>query len=102
MPMARTRMRMLIQAQWIGLSAAALAAAVLFAADTPRSYTTWSDYGGSSDSMQYSALKQINKSNVSHLELAWSYLAPGPSGRFGFNPIVVDGVMYVLGSENSI
>jgi len=23
-------------------------------------YTTWSDYGGSSDSMQYSALRQIN------------------------------------------
>ncbi|HKE25444.1 MAG TPA: PQQ-binding-like beta-propeller repeat protein [Bryobacteraceae bacterium] len=65
-------------------------------------YTTWSDYGGSADSMQYSALKQIDKSNVSRLELAWSYTVPGTSGRFGFNPIVVDGVMYLLGNENAI
>jgi len=100
--MARTAIQRFIQTLWIGLAAAAVAAVVLFAADTPRPYTTWSDYGGSSDSMQYSPLKQVNKSNVSHLELAWSYPVPGPSGRFGFNPIVVDGVMYVLSSENSI
>ena len=30
-------------------------------------YTTWSDYGGSADSSQYSALRQINKSNVSRI-----------------------------------
>jgi quinoprotein glucose dehydrogenase len=101
MQLARTRIQTLIHTPWIVL-AAALAAVVLLAADTPRSYTTWSDYGGSSDSMQYSALKQVNKSNVSHLELEWSYLVPGTSGRFGFNPIVVDGVMYVLGNDNAI
>jgi glucose dehydrogenase len=27
-------------------------------------YSTWSDYGGGADSMQYSALEAINKSNV--------------------------------------
>ena len=43
--------------------------------------------------MQYSALKQINKTNVNKLELAWSYLVPGASNRFGFNPGIVDGVM---------
>src|ERR1700737_472148 len=31
-------------------------------------YTTWSDYEGSPDSAQYSALTQINKSNVAHLQ----------------------------------
>jgi quinoprotein glucose dehydrogenase len=67
-----------------------------------QTYSNWSDYGGSSDSMQYSALKQIDKSNVSRLELAWSYLAPGTSGRFGFNPVIVDGVMYVLSADNAI
>jgi quinoprotein glucose dehydrogenase len=75
-----------------------LTATLLFAAR----YTTWSDYGGSSDSMQYSALKQVNKSNVNRLELAWSYPVPGTSGRFGFNPVVVDGTMYVLGKGNAI
>jgi quinoprotein glucose dehydrogenase len=67
-----------------------------------QSYSNWSDYGGSSDSMQYSALKQIDNTNVSRLELAWSYLVPGTSGRFGFNPVIVDGVMYILGADNAI
>jgi len=52
--------------------------------------------------MQSSALKQINKSNVSKLEQAWFLPAPGPAGRFSFNPLVVDGVMYVDGKENAI
>ena len=33
-------------------------------------YTTWSDFAGGPDGMQYSALKQINKANVNQLELA--------------------------------
>lgn len=65
-------------------------------------YTTWSDYGGSADSMQYSALKQIDKTNVSRLEVAWSYLAPGPGGRFAFSPLVVDSVMFVVGKDSAI
>ena len=82
---------------------AAAVAATLLGADAPKQpYTTWSDYGGSADTMQYSALKQINKSNVAKLELAWSYKVTDHRGNFGFNPIVVDGVMYVLGEKNAI
>ncbi len=62
----------------------------------------WSDYGGGPDSMQYSGLKQITRANVNKLEPAWSYLAPGPSGRFAFSPLVVDGVMYVVGKDSAI
>jgi quinoprotein glucose dehydrogenase len=65
-------------------------------------YTAWSDYGGSADSMQYSALKQITKANVGQLELAWFHPVPDKTGNFGFNPIVVDGVMYLLGEKNAI
>ncbi len=75
---------------------------LLIAAIAKKPYTTWRDYAGGADSMQYSALKQINKSNVSRLELAWSYLVPGSGGRFGFNPVIVDGVMYVLGGDRAI
>jgi quinoprotein glucose dehydrogenase len=76
---------------------------IVHGADTPkRPYTTWSDYGGAADSMQYSALKQIDKANVSKLALAWSYPVPDRKGNFGFNPVVADGVMYVLGQNNSI
>src|SRR5205809_7087975 len=69
---------------------------------TVAQYTTWSEYGGSADNMQYSALKQIHKANVAKLEPAWSYLAPGPAGRFSFNPLVIDGVMYVVGKDSAI
>jgi quinoprotein glucose dehydrogenase len=84
--------------------AALLCPLALVAADAPKRqrYTTWSDYGGAADSMQYSALKQVNRANVKRLELAWSYPVPGPSGRFGFNPLIVDGVMFVLGKDRSI
>ena len=65
-------------------------------------YSSWSDYGGSPNSMGYSALKQINKSNVSQLKLQWFVPAPGPAGRFSFNPLVIDGVMYVVGKDDGI
>ena len=54
------------------------------------------------DEQQYSALKQVNKTNVSKLQLAWTFPVPGTSGRFGFRPLVDDGVMYLLGSSNAI
>lgn len=65
-------------------------------------YSTWNDYAGSPDSLEYSALKQIDKSNVTKLKLAWFEAAPGPVGRFSFNPLVVDGVMYVVGKDDAI
>src|SRR5947207_6457 len=91
----------LIACHWVSrLSACSTVLLVLLIAKQP--YTTWSDYAGGAESMQYSALKQINKSNVSKLELAWFYPAPGPSGRFAFNPLIVDGVMYVVGKDSAI
>ena len=65
-------------------------------------YTTWRDYGGGADGMQYSALKHINKTNVHQLELAWFYQVPGPARRFGFNPVIVDGLMYVMAKDGAI
>jgi quinoprotein glucose dehydrogenase len=41
---------------------------------------------------------------VKNLTLVWSYMAPtaGRFGRFGFNPVIVDGVMYTLGADYSL
>jgi quinoprotein glucose dehydrogenase len=64
-------------------------------------YTTWSDYGGGADASQYSSLSQINRSNVNKLEIAWTY-PTADGGKYLFNPIVVDGVMYVLAKNNAI
>jgi len=62
-------------------------------------YTTWTAYQGGAHSSQYSALDQINKANVSQLEVAWTYPV---AGNITFNPIVVDNVMYVQGTGNAI
>jgi quinoprotein glucose dehydrogenase len=66
-----------------------------------RSHSTWSDYGGASDSAQYSALDQINRSTVGKLRVAWSY-PTGDGNKYLFNPIVVDRTMYVLAHNHSI
>ena len=64
-------------------------------------YSTWSDYGGSSDSSQYSSLAQVNRSNVRKLEVAWNY-PTGDGNKYAFNPLVVGRTMFVLAHNNSI
>jgi quinoprotein glucose dehydrogenase len=78
-----------------GLAAASCATAQ--AAD----YETWDGYLGGGESSQYSSLDQINRENVSRLEVAWTY-GTGERGAYRFNPLVVDGVMYVLAHQNSL
>jgi quinoprotein glucose dehydrogenase len=81
-----------------GLSLLALAAQIPSpAAD----YRTWSDYGGTADAAQYSAISQINRANVSKLEVAWTY-PTGDNNKYFFNPVIVDGFIYVLAKNNSI
>jgi quinoprotein glucose dehydrogenase len=72
-------------------------------ADEPvsRSHLSWSDYAGAADGAQYSALRQINRANVSRLRVAWSY-PTGDGNEYLFNPIVVDRRMFVLAHNNSI
>src|ERR1700751_4346892 len=79
-------------------------AVVIFAWGLPvsaQNHKTWRDYGGASDAAQYSARDQINRSNVSQLEIAWTY-PTGDNNKYFFNPIVVDGVMFVFARNNSI
>jgi len=64
-------------------------------------HTTWRSYGGSPDGSQYSALQQIDRSNVKKLQIAWTYRT-GDDRRYAFNPLVIDGTMYVLAKNNAI
>ena len=64
-------------------------------------HSTWREYAGGADSAQYSALKQINRANVSTLEIVWTY-PTGDGLKYSFNPIMVDGLLYVLAKRNSI
>ena len=64
-------------------------------------YKTWKEYGGGPDSSHFVDLKQINKSNVNQLEVAWIY-PTGDQRSYVFNPIVVDNVMYVQARNSSL
>ena len=59
-------------------------------------YTTWQSYGGGPDDTHYSALSQINQSNVSQLKVAWKYDTGDAfkNSEMECNPIIVDGVLY--------
>ncbi len=72
------------------------------ASNSAAPYTTWREYGGAPDDAQFSALKQIDRSNVTQLQQVWFYPAGNNGFRFGSNPIVIGDVMYVIGKDNSI
>ena len=92
-----------LRLRWaLAVAAAASQIATVRGQSGPRLYTTWSQPGGSIEGAQYSALRQINKSNVHQLELQWFHPAPGPAGRFAFSPLVVDNVMYVVGKDSAV
>ena len=78
-----------------------LALLILTLPAVAQDHSTWRDYGGSPDSAQFSGLKQINRSNVSKLQVAWTY-PTGDTQKYSFNPIMVDGVLFVLAKHNSL
>ena len=65
-------------------------------------YTTWRDYGGSPDAMQYWAIAQVDRTNVQQLQSVWFYPVAGDPARLPFNPLVVDDVMYVAGAKGVV
>jgi quinoprotein glucose dehydrogenase len=83
-----------------------LASAALFAApavmEGTADYRGWPAYGGGGDNIHYSSLRQIDTKNVGQLAVAWSFDTGDAFGDGGgasemeCNPIVVDGVMYVV------
>jgi len=91
---AWARVIVTVTVSFMGLVAAA-------GAKKPKPYTTWSTYLGSPDASHYTALQQIDRSNVDKLQVAWSYDS-GADRPYEFNPIVVGGTMYVLAKNTSI
>ena len=63
-----------------------------------RNDKSWWDNLSGPDSSNFVGSTQITKANVGQLAVAWSY----PYATPGFNPIVVDDVMYVAGRGNSL
>jgi glucose dehydrogenase len=66
-----------------------------------RASRTWRVYGGNREQTRYSALDQIDRDNVTRLEVAWTYDS-GEEGGLQTNPIVVDGVVYVTTPKHRV
>lgn len=61
----------------------------------------WMMYSGTLDSQRYSRLDQIDKSNVSELEMKWSYQIP-VIDRAETVPTVVDGIMFITEAPSNL
>jgi len=61
-----------------------------------KSKEDWPVYGGSKERIQYSALNSIDTTNVSKLQVAWTYHTGDAeaTGQIQANPLIVDGVLY--------
>jgi quinoprotein glucose dehydrogenase len=61
--------------------------------------TEWSVYRGDKESTAYSALAEINRSNLQQLELAWTFhtgdARDGNKSTIQCNPIIINGLMYI-------
>jgi quinoprotein glucose dehydrogenase len=61
----------------------------------------WRVYGGRATDDHYSDLRQINRTNVKKLEIAWTF-DTGEKGWLETNPIVIDGVLYACTPDHSV
>lgn len=59
--------------------------------------TDWPSYGNDPGAMRYAPLRQINRSNVERLQLAWTFRTGQPGSEA--TPIVVNGVMYLTAPD---
>lgn len=65
------------------------------AGSTAQRYAGWAIYGGTADQSRYSSLRQINRSNVTQLHVAWRY-DTGEQGGLQTQPIVAEGTLFGL------
>jgi alcohol dehydrogenase (cytochrome c) len=76
-----------------------LALLPLSAQDAGITHNDWLHYGGTQFSWRYSALDQINTSNVKSLLPAWIFQTGDYSEYLGSTPIVSDGVLYLISAS---
>ncbi len=83
------------------LSSAAVCASSAHA--SPHAPSDWRHYGGSPGATRYSALDQIDRSNVGGLKVAWTHSTGDsrqrPTTKIECTPIVVDGRMYITTAQ---
>lgn len=75
---------------------------VPFVTATLLSAADWPAYGGSAAGIRYSPLKQIDRSNVARLQIAWLWDAAEGRGDTETQPVVVDGVVYGITPKHKV
>lgn len=78
----------------------ALTTAAAFAQQETRA--DWPHYGGQYGAWRYSALDQVNASNVNKLVPVWQFQTGDSDGGLQATPIVRDGILYLSTSHNHI
>ncbi len=81
----------------------ALAARAAGGADVERPAADWPEYGGDPGGQRWSPLDEIDRANVSRLDLAWTFRTgdlaaeppPPKHATFQATPLLVDGALYV-------
>ena len=62
----------------------------------------WLTYFGTYNAWRYSPLNQINRDNVKSLQPVWAFQTGKVEGGLNATPLVVDGVLYLVGSYNRV
>src|SRR5579883_3106282 len=68
----------------------------------PESQTEWPSYGGGPDGIRYSSLTQINRANVSQLQVAWTFDSDEGPGGTQCQPLVAGGVLYAVTPNHNV
>ena len=76
--------------------------AVCAYANDGATHNDWPEHGGTGLFWRYSALDQINASNVKKLAPVWAFQTGDYEMGFQATPIVIDGVIYVSTSRNNV
>lgn len=70
--------------------------------DADKTPGDWLTYHGSYKSWHYSAIDQINASNVDKLRVAWTHAMPRSVRGLQSMPLAADGILYYSGSYNQV
>jgi glucose dehydrogenase len=70
-------------------------AVALTIASTANTQSNWPTIGANGGGQRYSTLRQVNRSNVRHLHVSWTYDTGLKGGTFEATPLVANGILYV-------
>jgi quinoprotein glucose dehydrogenase len=78
-----------------GIRIILVTAAIVGLAAVPGAQRDWAHVGQDEAATKYSTLDQINTTNVTSLQRAWTFHTGDRTGFFESTPVVVDGTMYI-------